>query len=236
MSSGIGAKAQDIVTFEGLPPIPPNVPTVENNVSSGNENEAIRLEPLSVPMKDTQPIPQPPALNREYIFEAPVPSAASGNNVIPDQRLPITQHKYLVQVASASDKVLSAVKEVEPQAYMRGDRLIQAGVFSDQVNAQKRISELQKKGIPANVVELSPEGSTSSDHGYFVVVPSFGRPLSEVNSLVQKAGIHAYLIQERTAPRGPHVAVGPFPSRSEANLWNSQIRAKGLDSRLYFHK
>jgi hypothetical protein len=50
-------------------------------------------------------------------------------------------------------------------------------------------------------------------------------------------GTPADRVQMRTAPRGPHVAVGPFADRGLANQWSNFYRDAGLSSsRVFFQR
>ncbi|MFM7408659.1 MAG: hypothetical protein ACKO3K_18875 [Cuspidothrix sp.] len=58
--------------------------------------------------------------------------------------------KYFVYVNDSSSQMLQRVKQIERTAYIRnynGRNVIQAGVFTGQSNAQRRIKELELSGI-----------------------------------------------------------------------------------------
>lgn len=146
----------------------------------------------------------------------------------------------------------------------QGDNMIQVGSFSDRFNAQRQVETLASQGIRANVVEAyvtpSPapfssgiaawENSPSKlapnfisetqrqnlDSGrFFVVIP--GRDATQLQGIAQQAlalGVQSNAIQTRSEPLGLHLAVGPFASRSEAEVWNTRLRSNGLDARLHF--
>lgn len=89
-------------------------------------------------------------------------------------------------------------------------------------------------------VESSGENTKKENHSekttraYYVVIPSSENKVAEMAETVEDAGVRQNLIQKRDAPRGTHVAVGPFPNRNEAHRWSSQLQTEGLDARVYF--
>lgn len=71
--------------------------------------------------------------------------------------------------------------------------------------------------------------------GYYVVIPGSTVELQSIASQVVALGAPSILVNTRTAPRGPHVAIGPYGDRSIAQEWNSYLRDAGLSgARLFF--
>jgi hypothetical protein len=82
-----------------------------------------------------------------------------------------------------------------------------------------------------------PATSVTFSAPYYVVIPTSEADLANVSAQVIQLGTPAAQVQQRTAPRGPHVAVGPFTDRGLANRWNSFFREAGLsNSRVYFER
>ncbi|OKH11014.1 hypothetical protein [[Limnothrix rosea] IAM M-220] len=219
LSTGAIAVAQ-VTVFEGLPPTPPAIPTLRGTPEDSKTTNVV------------VPIDQPPSL-REFNFEAPT-AVVNPNNAVNYAT------RYRVEVANSDSLMLAAVKKVEPNAFLRGDR-IQVGLFSEQQNANSLRTDLQAKGIAADVVAVggnSPVAAIGSSidsvAGYFVAIPTRGLLSSDLQSQLRQAGINPNLMQERDAPRGNHIAIGPFTSRQEAESINTQMRAISFDSRLYF--
>lgn len=190
--------------IDGLPP-PPNVPQVEFPA-------------------------QPPVIdNREYNFQAP-PSTTQRNS----------SSIYRVLVSGDSSLLLQQVRYVEPQAFVRpGEGVIQAGLFIDQSNAQELVQQLQGQGIQAQITTIGTRGSSSSQavarpSYYFVAIPSDRSNLPNVAAKIVQLGLSPQAVRIRNNPLGPHVAVGPFEERSQAERWNSYLRSYKLDSRVYF--
>lgn len=212
-----GLVQAQVTVFEGLPPLPPNIPSLGDTAVDA---------PLGVPSAPK------PAI-QEFNFEAP------RSPVTPSFSSP--QNQYRVEVASTDPLMLATVKRIEPGAFMRGDR-IQAGVFSKQQNAQSLQDNLQQQGIEARIVAIAGNSSSplavgsgaEEGKGYFVAIPVRRDAVTSVQNQLIRAGINASLIQERTAPRGRHIAVGPFASRQEADMMNMKVRGADLDGRLYF--
>lgn len=225
--------------------------------------------------------PPPPAENssNEEVYQFQAPSTNSPSSFpAPDNRnsTPATNTLFRVQIYGSSEQLLSLVRRVEPDAFVRdGKNVIQAGLFSDAVNARELVQSLSKQGIQADIVPiaktqnrssresislastpreqpqeesreyipLAVESSSSANaereskettRSYYVVIPSDEEEISEMAQAVQKAGVNQGLIQKRDAPRGTHVAVGPFNERAEANHWSDELQTQGFNARVYF--
>lgn len=100
---------------------------------------------------------------------------------------------------------------------------------------------------PANSYPVNmppPSGSTAMatpaevpNAPFYVVIPTAESNLQAVSAQIIQLGTPADRVQMRTAPRGPHVAVGPFADRGLANQWNSFYRDAGLSSsRVFFER
>lgn len=72
---------------------------------------------------------------------------------------------------------------------------------------------------------------------YYVVIPSDRNKMRSLGEeIVQKIGNNA-TVYLKTQPHGPHIAIGPFSEKSEAQLWNNYIHKIGYnDARLYYGK
>jgi hypothetical protein len=79
---------------------------------------------------------------------------------------------------------------------------------------------------------------------YYVAIPTTSEKLSGVAQEIrqnlaqfsQNLGQNGGVL-ERTQPRGPHVAVGPFVERLQAEEWNKYLRRLGYrDARVYYGK
>ncbi|MBV5261020.1 hypothetical protein FLX56_21635 [Synechococcus moorigangaii CMS01] len=216
-----GAIAQEIYTFEPLPPVPPVIPLWDEIP-----------EPEPVFSEDFETTTPP---GQEYIFEAPAPATAPPAF----SPAPRASARYRVEVLGSSSMMLATVRQVEPTAFVKGDR-IQAGLFAERENAEILRADLQASGITAQITDLGTGDLTadsftpnSSQGRYFVAIPTRGQE-QEIQSQLQRMGIQQSLIEARTAPRGPHIAIGPFAVREEAELMNVRVRLMELDGRLYF--
>ncbi|NEO51346.1 MAG: hypothetical protein F6K55_47645 [Moorea sp. SIO4A3] len=74
----------------------------------------------------------------------------------------------------------------------------------------------------------------SKGRSYFVAIPGNAQRLPEMVTELVKIGIGQDLVSQRDAPRGKHVAVGPFNKRGEAERWSNRLRSAGWDARVYF--
>jgi superfamily II DNA helicase RecQ len=165
-----------------------------------------------------------------------------------------------VEIEGNSPLLLSQVRQIEPQAFVRQrDGIIQAGVFADEYNAESRVRALAARGIRAQVTAIADSGTpwaiaTGTDaqlegtpnfasdlpqyevalRGYFVVIPGKSSDLPNIAAEVVRLGVTESAVSQREAPRGPHVAIGPFESRRDADRWTNYFRSAGMDARVYF--
>ncbi|MEH2437826.1 MAG: hypothetical protein V7K25_26970 [Nostoc sp.] len=173
--------------------------------------------------------------------------------------------RYLVYVDANDFQTLQAIRQIEPSAYIRqyqGRNVIQSGVFNRVSNAQQRVNELQSRGIYnariisfGNGQEIGVGGGTfGGDRNtlnppkqasrYYVVIPATQEQLPAIAEQIRQnlARFSQDLgrsggVLERTQPRGPHVAVGPFSDRFQAGEWNKYLRNLGYkNARVYYGK
>ncbi|NEQ12576.1 MAG: hypothetical protein F6K44_01300 [Moorea sp. SIO3E2] len=78
------------------------------------------------------------------------------------------------------------------------------------------------------------DSGESRGRSYFVAIPGNAQRLPEMVRELVKIGIAQDLVSQRDAPRGKHVAVGPFKKRGEAERWSNRLRSAGWDARVYF--
>ncbi|MEH2447221.1 MAG: hypothetical protein V7K18_15855 [Nostoc sp.] len=172
--------------------------------------------------------------------------------------------RYSVYVDSSDFQTLQAIRRIEPSAYIRnyqGRNVIQSGVFNRVSNAQQRVNELQSRGI-SNVRITSANGqeiygdntgfrgdrsninASRQASRYYVVIPTTQQELPAIAAKIrQNLGPYSQdlgrsgAVLERTQPRGPHVAIGPFPERFQAQEWNKYLRNIGYgNARVYYGK
>ncbi|MEH2260529.1 hypothetical protein [Nostoc sp.] len=175
--------------------------------------------------------------------------------------------RYLVYVDGSNFQTLQAIRQIEPSAYIRqfqGRTVIQSGVFNRVTNAQQRVNELQSRGIyNARIISFGNGQEINADNGnynyrddrniinanrqvsrYYVAIPTTSEQLRAIAAQVRQnlGGLTQDLgrssgVLERMQPRGPHVAVGPFPNRFQAEEWNRYMRKLGYgNARVYYGK
>ena len=165
--------------------------------------------------------------------------------------------RYLVYVESNNSQTLQQVRLIEPEAFIRqyqGRSVIQSGIFSQRVNAENRIRELQSYGINnGRIVNYSdgreiPTGSINpgqqptptlpnrrQESSYYAVIPTNVRELPFIADNIRRTSGQYGVVLERQEPRGSHVAVGPFTTRADAELWNRYLRELGYgNARVYY--
>lgn len=174
--------------------------------------------------------------------------------------------RYLVFVDNYNYQTLDRVRQIEPGAYIRqyqGRSIVQSGAFNRLSNAQERVRQLESYGIygaqiisDGQAVPTSPYSPTPSysptspytgDPGvgvyrgessrYYVAIPASTENLPAIAERIrQNTGLSGFILQ-RQSPRGPHVAVGPFARRTEAEEWNNRLQNLGFgDARVYYGK
>ncbi len=201
-------------------------------------------------------LPSFPPNSREYDFQSP-------DSPFPPSTPTQASSLYRVDIYGASPSLLSQVQQIEPGAFVRrGEGVIQAGVFADEANAQLRVRELEAQGIPAQLTTIgtrvdaglgnpgefsvdnadNPERRwreesafrRTAERAYFVVIPGKLGDLPDIAAEVVRIGIREDEVTQREAPRGPHVAIGPFNQRENADRWSRYFRSVGMDARVYF--
>jgi hypothetical protein len=182
------------------------------------------------------------------------------------QPVQVNQHsqnfqRFLVYVDGGNSQTLQQVRWVEPNAFVRqfqGRSVIQSGIFSQLINAENRVRELQASGInnvrvinysdgqqvawgntgqqvTANVSNVANVANTIPERAYFAVIPAAARDIPVIAANIRRASGFNDLVLERQQPRGPHVAVGPFTDRNVAQAWDRYLRELGFrNSRLFY--
>ncbi|WP_461923440.1 hypothetical protein [Nostoc sp.] len=236
---------------EILPP-PPIIPF--------DQQPSPQLEPLQNNQLEQNFQPSQPLQNNqlEQNFEPSQPAHFSQSNQ--------NFERYLVYVDGSDFQTLQKIRQIEPSAYIRqyqGRNIIQSGVFNRVSNAQQRVSELQSRGIySARIISFANgqeigvgnrdfEGDRNNNISairpvsrYYVAIPTTSEQLPAIAAQIrqnlarftQDLG-RSGAVLERTQPRGPHVAVGPFSDRFQAEEWNKYLRNIGYaNARVYYGK
>jgi hypothetical protein len=224
--------------FETLPP-PPNLQEIPYNEQPFNQSQPIQLGQFE-----------------QY-----------EQNLLPSQPVGAIQYsqnfqRYLVYVESGNSQTLQKVRRIEPGAYFRqyqGRSIIQSGIFNRQSNAEQRVRELESSGVNgariisfANGQEITttsytttPYRGDSPDRGnsrgqnsqYYVAIPANSRDLPAIASRIQQNIGRSGWVFQRQQPLGPHVAVGPFAQRTDAEQWNKYLQDLGFgNARVYYGK
>lgn len=231
-----------------LPP-PPSLQTIPYN-----------QQPLTRP---NQPIQTVPWRSYNQSFQSPPKVRVNqyNQNFRPYQTVQANSYnrsaeRYIVVVNSNDYQQLQRVRQVESSAYIRnfnGRTVIQSGTFTRPGNAQQRVRELESNGIYGAQILRASTGqqvgytasSTASNRPsrpersnyYYVVIPARPQDLSAIASRIRQNSGRYDIVVERQQPLGPHVAVGAFAQRSDAERWNDYIRELGFgNARVYYGK
>ncbi|GAB4300543.1 MAG: hypothetical protein Fur0025_40280 [Oscillatoriaceae cyanobacterium] len=88
---------------------------------------------------------------------------------------------------------------------------------------------------PVNFEPLpEPVGDIPLPKGYFAIVPGKPENLSSLAQQAVEAGIEESKIFTRSAPFGPHLAIGPYPDRTTAEQESNYLRLFGLNARVEY--
>ena len=169
--------------------------------------------------------------SRDLEYQAPPPGQLNSNQ------------RYLVYVDDASPLRLRKVQRLESRAFVRqykGRYVIQVGVFKQKVAAKQQVRELKSRGIGAQLVSLSRrEAMKLGQENYFVVIPSSRRDLPLLDERVKRLQAdttdNTVVVSRREWPLGPHIRVGPFLEREQAERWQRYLQKMGLgQARVYY--
>jgi hypothetical protein len=171
-------------------------------------------------------------------------------NATPSNQYLQNSERYLVYVDSNNLQTLQQVRQIEPTAYVRQFQrryIIQAGVFNESANAQRRIRELaaygvnntrifglnQRQEIPNNDAIGGIEEQVS--RYYYVVIPSSAEDAAKIADRIQQNTGFYRGISAKNHGLGHHVAVGPFAQPSDAQKWNNYLHNMGFgNARVYY--
>lgn len=240
----------------------PQLSHAQAQIHNSNMLLAQRRRVRSLPaLPNLQEVPT----NQQVIFQQqPMqPVEFINQNYQPYQSVQFSQNtqnfeRYFVYVNSNSSQTLRQVQQIERSAYFRqlnGRTVIQSGVFSRRANAEQRLRELVSRGVynagignfsntqemvysPVDTSDYRSNSSvyqTEDSNFYYVAIPVSSRNLFNIAEQIrQNIGTNVG-VYPRNQPRGPHVAVGPFPQRTEAEQWNNYLQKAGFgNARVYY--
>ncbi|ARV58514.1 hypothetical protein BZZ01_07550 [Nostocales cyanobacterium HT-58-2] len=222
--------------YDGVPPAPSIMPSIMN-----------------------EPLPSLPSNPEGYTTRE---VNTSSQRVFDFQAQPYRYNQdyapYKVYVSNSDYRSLQQVRRLSPGAFrqqFRGRSVIQIGAFRTENGARNLARQLDFDGVRTAVVynnrvvyrgQNRREVPYDSDRGdynrdrsssYYVVIPTKLEELSYYSNAIRRyVGRNAYVIP-RDEPRGPHVAVGPFVKRWQAEEWNDRLRDRGFgNARVYYGK
>jgi hypothetical protein len=187
-------------------------------------------------------LPPPPINVPSELPPIAPPEALPAVNLAPAS-VPATYLKgHRVYVNGDSPLLLQQVRSVEPTAFVQtyqGRRVIQVGLFSNEVNARQKVDQLAAQGIQSEVTnELMGSALSSGPQtkGYYVVIPAAQADLPQIRDQALRMGVPQHLLSLRDRPLGTHVAVGPFPQKKDAQEVEQYLHKGGLNTRVYFDR
>ena len=121
------------IIAEQLPPPPPISPRGRRTRTRRYHlRQRTELEP---------PLNSRSSETREYTFSAPNNSSSFSNRA----------QSYRVEVFGNSQTLLNQVRDIEPKAFRKGG-VIQAGIFTDQSNAEELVRQLTIQGLWSRII------------------------------------------------------------------------------------
>lgn len=175
---------------------------------------------------------------REVEFQAspalqPPPTQSATPNSKPES--------YLVYINEVNLLRLQQVQQLQPTAYVRqyqGRSVIQAGVFSQNFNAQNLANQMEAQGIDARIASLTTGKDidfVSNNKFYFVVILAKPEKLAAIENQVKQLKMGMPIsVSQKAQPRS-HIRVGPFPNRKQAENWKRYLKASGVRKvRVYY--
>lgn len=151
---------------------------------------------------------------------------------------------------------LSRVRQVVSDAFYYGNA-IQAGYECGESRMRRLTNRLVSYGLSGVVAIDLSNGQTVGDRpypdrpypgrcrgyvdkSYYVVVPALSSNLPELERQVKRTVKYGECVEARNEPRGPHVRVGPFEQRAEAEDLNKYLRGQRIrdfsNTRVYYGK
>jgi hypothetical protein len=230
-------------------------------VSVGNVSAQQQLPPPPITGNPptAMPLPStPPPPSSSFPSYPSTPSIPASNERIysaPGNAGQSYYGSYRVIVDSTDPSVLQRVRVAKPDAFfqtLNGRRVIQAGIFNREVNAQQMVTLLANQGVSSGIVSgynssvssgeynngvirMSPQ--VNSPRGYYAIVPGNQSELSQLRLRATQLGVPSNAVYLRNSPLGPHMAIGPYSNRRDAEKLSDYLRNPGrLDSRVYFTK
>ena len=197
------------------------------------------------------PLPPPPTVSVPGLSTAPYATNSTplpGGETIfiaPINRSGATLEQYIVYVNGDSPYLLQQVRSLEPSASLQryqGQAVIQAGTFDNEASARRQIAALNAQGILAELrttsgaIAATNSANVATTSRYVVVIPGGRDELASLADRAIRMGIRQEAIQEKGAPLGPHLEIGPFAQHSDAKKISQFLNGGGLDARVYYNR
>jgi hypothetical protein len=196
------------------------------------------------------PLPPPPTVSVPGLTNAPHTTNSTplpgGETVFiaPLSRSGTTLEQYIVYVNGDSPYLLQQVRSIEPNASVQryqGQTVIQAGTFDQEASARRQIAALNSQGIMAEMgttsgVVTAISSNAGATSRYVVVIPGGRDELASLTDRAIRMGIRQEAIQEKGAPLGPHLEIGPFTQHSDAKKISQFLNGGGLDARVHYNR
>ncbi|MBW4580058.1 MAG: hypothetical protein KME42_10860 [Tildeniella nuda ZEHNDER 1965/U140] len=195
------------------------------------------------------PLPPPPTVSVPGLMTTP---SATNSTPLPGGETvflaPINRSgaagQYTVYVSGDSPYLLQQVRSIEPSASVQryqGQPAIQVGTFDNEAGARRQVAALNSQGIMAevattNAATIAAPSNVATTSRYVVVIPGGRDELSSLADRAIRMGIRQEAIQEKGAPLGPHLEIGPFVQHNDAKKISQFLNGGGLDARVHYNR
>ncbi|MBF2077142.1 MAG: hypothetical protein IGR76_01115 [Synechococcales cyanobacterium T60_A2020_003] len=242
--------AQQIV--EGLPPPPPilGVPSTPVNLSANSNNlylvyvngdsplllDQVRRVSTDASVQDYQGQP----VIQAGIFEEPTyaqqqVSALEAQGIMAEvAEVPEAWFEPALPAQTPVEVQTATVSVPLPPVVVPPPEMIPVEVTPREIEFGRSPDVAAVSPTTASYTNTESEGSH-----FYVVIPARTAELADVSAQVIRLGANfniAGSVEERTAPLGPHVRVGPFIDREAASRWSSFFGDFGLNARVYYSR
>jgi len=209
----------------------------------------VLLTATAVQSQQVVPLPPPPTVSVPGLtgtssYTNPTSSPGGETVFLAPINRQGTAGRYTVYVNGDSPYLLQQVRAIEPTASVQryqGQAIIQAGTFDNEASARRQIATLNSQGIMAEMMAGNAEvatmpATTATTSRYLVVVPGSRDELPALVDRAIRMGIRQEAIQEKDAPLGPHLEIGPFAQHGDAKKISQFLNGGGFDSRVYYSR
>ncbi len=242
--------AADVASAQQLPPPPQvSVPDLapkspQPPVNSG----AASFGSPSLPEVSPNAVYRPPTVDRTIPRDRYIVYVNGNSPLLLQEVRKTVASAFLVQYQSRQVIQVGTFGD-SSNAQRQVSTLAAQGIQADILTANTPLSAPNPMGtvpepraVPSSVTSSPAPGSPTSPNAlnsnarYLVIIPAKAEDFPALTAEAIQLGIRADAIQSRPVPYGPHLEIGPFAQRTEAEEVNRYLRKRGLDARVFFNR